>query len=68
MCRGQRTKASIYDDWASIVDKVDIGIAPIASITDRTSIVENEIEDMKKEIEEIKVKQQKPRKIIIRVR
>ena len=67
MGKGQRIKATIYDDWAkaNIADKGDIGIA---SITDRTSIVHNELEEMKKEIEQIKAKQQNRRKIIIKVR
>lgn len=65
MSRGQRVKTLIYDDWTNIADKGDIGITPI---TDRTSIVHNELEEMKKEIEQIKAKQQKRRKIIIKVR
>lgn len=65
MSRGQRAKTVIYDDWANIADKGDIGIVPI---TDRTSIVYNELEEMKKAIEQIKAKQQKRRKIIIKVR
>ena len=66
MSRGQRTKIAIYDDWANIADKMNIDISPI---TDRTTVVENEIEEIKKEIEQIKEKQQqKRRKIIIRVR
>ena len=65
MSRGQKAKTIIYDDWASIVNKIDDGIAPI---TDRTSVIHNELEEMKKEIAQIKAKQQKRRKIIIKVR
>ena len=65
MSRGQRAKSLVYDDWMGIAEKGEIGIAPI---TDRTSIVHNELEEMKKEIEQIKAKQQKRRKITIKVR
>lgn len=65
MSKVQRVKTEIYDDWADITDKIDISIVPI---TNRTSIVENEIEELKKEIEQIKEKQYKRRKIIIKVR
>lgn len=51
----------LYDNWVNIVDKVDTGISPI-------TVTRNEIEELKKEIEQIKEKQQKSRKIIIRVR
>ena len=65
MSRGQRTKIAVYDDWIGIVEKGEIGIAPI---TDRITIVKDEINELKKEIEQIKAKQQKPRKITIKVR
>ena len=65
MSRGQRAKALIYDDWANIVDKIDVGIAPV---TNKTSIMESEIEELKKEIRQLKEKQQQQRKIIIKVR
>lgn len=65
MSRGQRAKSLVYDDWMGIVEKGEIGIAPIA---DRITIVNDEINELRKEIEQIKTKQQKPRKITIKVR
>ena len=65
MSRGQRAKTLVYDDWMGIAEKGEIGIVPI---TDRTTITKNEINELRKEIEQIKAKQQKPRKITIKVR
>ena len=66
MSRGQRAKIAVCDDWMGIIEKGEVGIAPIT--TDRTTIVKDEINELKKEIEQIKAKQQKPRKITIKVR
>ena len=59
MSRGQRAKNLVYDDWMGDVNKYDIGIAPV---TDRVTIVKDEINELRKEIEQIKIKQQKPKK------
>ena len=65
MSRGQIAKIAVCDDWMGITEKGEIGIAPI---TDRITIAKNEINELRKEIEQIKAKQQKPRKITIKVR
>ena len=65
MSRGQRAKNLIYDDWAGDVNKYDIDITPV---TDRVTMVKYEINELRKEIEQIKIKQQKTRKITIKVR
>ena len=65
MSRGQRAKTLVYDDWMGMVEKGEIGIAPI---TDRTAVVKSEIEELKQKIEQIEEKKQKPMKITIKVR
>lgn len=65
MSRGQRAKNLAYDDWMGIAEKGEIGIAPV---TDRVTMVKDEINELRKEIEQIKIKQQKSRKITIKVR
>ena len=65
MSRGQRAKIAVCDDWMGITEKGEIGIVPI---TDKIAITKDEINELKKEIEQIKAKQQKPRKITIKVR
>lgn len=64
MSKGQKAKNLVYDDWMGIAEKREIGIIPV---TDRVTIVKDEINELRKEIEQIKIKQQKPRKITIKV-
>lgn len=59
MGKGDKISKILYNDWVNIVDKVDVGVS---------SIMKDEIKELKKEIEQIKEKQQKSRKIIIKVR
>lgn len=59
MGKSDKISKILYNDLVNIVDKVDVGVS---------SVMKDEIRELKKEIEQIKEKQQKSRKIIIKVR